>query len=261
MLLALSLENSQIFLGIFDGEKQLCDAQFATDREKSADEYAILIQGILAMHHVDRRDITRGIIASVVRPLNAVISQAVEKLSGITPLFLGPGVKSGVNIKTDIPSQVGADIVANAVGALSLQKAPLVVVSFGTATTLAGLNSAGELTGVLIYPGIRASLDALSTQAAELPSIAPDKPKSVLGKNTIDSMVGGIIYGNAAMVDGLLDRIASEWNTKSLTVITTGHLAKAVIPYCQSGHQISYEPNLTLIGLQKIDQLNDRSHT
>lgn len=260
MLMALSIENSQIFLGVFAGDKLLFNAQVATNRDQTDDEYAILLQGVLSMHQINRQSFSGAIVASVVRPLTAVIIRAIQKLTGIVPLLLGPGIKTGLNIRTDIPSQVGADIVANAVAAMQMAKVPLIVLAFGTATTLTGLSAAGELTGVLIYPGVRASLDSLSSQTADLPSIAPDKPKSVLGKNTIDAMVSGIIYGNAAMVDGLLDRIAAEWNTKSLTVIATGQLAETIIPYCRSRHDLCYEPNLTLLGLKHIYRLNSRPH-
>jgi type III pantothenate kinase len=126
---------------------------------------------------------------------------------------------------------------------------------------LTGINQSGELCGVLICPGVRSSLDALSAHAAELPSIALDNPKILLGKNTIDSMVSGIIYGNASMIDGLLDRIAQEWNTPELTVIATGGLADKIIPYCRGIFRIHYEPNLTLLGLKIIYHLNVRHKT
>lgn len=179
----------------------------------------------------------------------------------VKPLLVGPGVKTGLNIKTDIPSQMGADIVANAVAATSLEKCPMVILDFGTATTLTAINENGELCGVLIYPGVRSSLNALSSQAAELPGISLDSPKALLGKNTIDSMVSGIIYGNASMIDGLLDRIAEEWTAKELTVIAAGGLADRIISYCKSGHKIQFVPNLTLLGLKKIYHLSYRHKT
>jgi len=137
----------------------------------------------------------------------------------------------------------------------------MVFIDFGTATTLTGINAHGELCGVLICPGVRSSLDALSANAAELPKIALENPKSVLGRNTIDSMTGGIIIGHAAMIDGLLDRIAQAWDMARLTVIATGAYAERIIPYCQGNHPIRHEPGLTLQGLRLIHRLNERNKT
>ncbi len=258
MLFACDIENTNIYFGVFDEDTMVFHSEIATSLEKSVDEYVILLNGVFALHQVAVTSIDGAIIASVVRPLNATLSQAVEKLMHVKPLQVGPGVKTGLNIKTDIPSQIGADIVANAVAAVSLASCPLVFIDLGTATTLTAINEQGELCGVLIYPGVLSSLNALSAQAAELPCIALDKPRTILGKNTIDSMVSGIIYGNASMIDGLLDRIAEEWQVKDLTVLATGGLADKIVPYCRSGHTVQVEPDLTLLGLKKIYQLNRR---
>jgi len=259
MLFACSIENARINLGVFDGDRLVFESSITTDASKSVDEYAILLRGIFDLYQVALASIDGAILASVVRPMNAVLIQVIEKLTGIKPMLVGPGVKTGLNIKTDIPSQVGGDIVANAVAAVSLTKGPLVFIDFGTATTLTGINAQGELCGVLICPGVRSSLDALSANAAELPKIALENPKSVLGRNTIDSMTGGIIIGTAAMIDGLLDRIAAEWDWNQLTVIATGTYADRIIPYCRSSHPIRHEPSLTLQGLRLIHRLNERT--
>jgi len=258
MLFACNIDNADITFGVFDDDVLILDSRAATCHEKSVDEYAVLFSSIFAMHQISLSSVDGAIISSVVRPLSATLCQAVEKLMHVKPLLVGPGVKSGLNIKTDIPSQVGADIVANAVAAISLAGSPLVVLDFGTATTLAGINENEELCGVLICPGVRSSLDALSANAAELPSIALDNPRSLLGKNTIDSMVSGIIHGHAAMIDGLLDRIAESWDTMELTAVATGELAEKIVPYCRSSHKIQYQPSLTLLGLKKIYHLNSR---
>jgi type III pantothenate kinase len=258
MLFTCNIENTSISLGVFDGDTLVFDSQIATRREKTIDEYAIVIGSVFNMYQVPLSVIDGAIISSVVRPLNTTLCLAVEKLMQVKPVLVGPGVKTGLNIKTDIPSQVGADIVANAVAAVSLVKSPLILLNFGTATTLTGINEKGELSGVMICPGVRSSIDALTSHAAELPAISLDNPKHLLGKNTVDSMVGGIIHGNAAMIDGLLDRIADEWQTKELSVIATGELANKIIPYCRCSFRIRYEPHLTLIGLRKIYNLNER---
>ena len=230
MIFTCAIENTNLYLGVFSGDELIFTSHIATFCEKSADEYAILISSIFALHQVALPAVDGAVLSSVVRPLNATVSQAVEKLMQVKPLMVGPGLKTGLNIKTDIPSQVGADIVANAVAAISLVKSPLVFVDFGTATTMAGVNQNGELCGVIICPGVRSSLDALSAHAAELPSIALENPRYLLGKNTNDSMVSGIIYGQASMVDGLLDHIEEEWNNRELMVIATGGFASQIIP-------------------------------
>jgi type III pantothenate kinase len=256
MLFVCNVENTNITVGVMEGVEILFDARIATACERSADEYALLIASLLAMHQVSPAAIHGAILASVVRPLGALLSQATEQLMQIKPLLVGPGVKTGLNIKTDIPSQVGADIVANAVGALTLAESPLVFVDFGTATTLTGINEKGELCGVIICPGVRSSLDALSDQAAELPSIALESPRHLFGKNTIDAMESGVILGHASMVDGLLDRIAGAWNNNDLTIIATGGHADKIIPHCRYKDQIRSEPHLAFWGLRKIYGLN-----
>jgi len=261
MLFCCDIGNTDISFGVFDGDAMVFDSKIAASYEKSVDEYAILISGVFAMYHVALSAIDGAIISSVVRPLTSTMSRAIEKLMQVKSLLVGPGVKTGLNIKTDIPSQMGADIVANAVAATSLAAGPLVFIDLGTATTLTAINDNGELCGVLITPGVRSSLDALSAQAADLPCISLDSPRTLLGKNTIVSMVSGTVYGYASMIDGLLDRIANEWNTEKLTVIATGGLAEKILPYCRSRHHIQCEPDLTLLGLKKIYQLNARHKT
>lgn len=252
MLFVCNIENTNISIGVMHGDKLLFDARIATACERSVDEYALLIASLLAMHQVPVASIHGAILASVVRPLDVLLSRAIEQLLQVKPLVVGPGVKTGLNIKTDIPSQVGADIVANAVGALTLADSPLVFVDFGTATTLTGINEKGELCGVIICPGVRSSLDALSERAAELPGIALDSPRRLFGKNTIDAMESGVILGHASMVDGLLDRIAAAWNNNDLTILATGGYADIIIPHCRYGDQIRHEPHLAFWGLRKI---------
>jgi type III pantothenate kinase len=258
MLLACNIENTHVFFGLFDGETPVFDFSLAVRPEKSADEYAILINASFALNKAALPDVSGVIVASVVRPVTATILTAIASLTSVRPLLVGPGTKTGLNIKTDIPSQVGADLVANAVAAIALRPSPLIVVDFGTATTLTGINAAGELCGVLIHPGVRSSLDALSAQAAELPGIALDTPRSVLGKNTTDAMISGIIYGHAAMVDGLLGRIEAAWAVESLSIVATGRYADRILPYLTRRQQIVSEPALALLGLRLIYQHNER---
>jgi len=259
MLLACNLGNTDLLVGVFDGDTLRFSTRLATSRERSADETAILLGSVFALHGMSAASVDGAVVASVVRPLNGPLLTAVETLTGAKPLLVGPGVKTGLDIRTDVASQLGADIVANAVAALSLAPAPLVFVDFGTATTLTGINAGGELCGVLICPGIRISLDALSDAAAELPRIAMDAPKALFGKNTIDSMASGTVYGHAAMVDGLLDRIAAEWGLPGATVLATGAWAEKVVPHCSGRHGIRIRPDLTLLGLKRIAEMNVRA--
>lgn len=256
MLLTCNIGNTNINIGLFKQDELLFHANLATTRERSSDEYAILINGLLSMHGISASDIAGIALSSVVRPLNDIILSAVKKLTDIRPLLVGPGVKTGLNIKTDIPSQLGADIVANSVAASEIASVPLVVLALGTATTLTGINVDGELCGVMICPGVSSSVDALSAHAAELPRVALEKPGKLLGKNTIESMVSGVINGHAAMIEGLLQRISEAWSADHLTVVATGEHAEKIIPYIKSEHRIIFEPYLTLIGLKKIYHLS-----
>ncbi len=258
MLFACCMENTLISIGVFRGERLLFHSAVSTDKDRTADEYSIIFRDLLSLHRVPCASIQDAILASVVRPLNETLTQAIGQLFNIKPLLVGPGVKTGLDIKTDMPSQVGADLVANAVGALSLTVPPLVIIDLGTATTLTAINNKGELCGVMICPGVRSSLDALSAKTTELPGIDLYLPRHLLGRNTIDAMLSGVIYGHAAMIDGLLDRITDEWNNKTLMVLATGTFAEKIIPHCRVDHTIRTEPNLTLMGLLRIFQQNDR---
>ena len=261
MLFACAIENDGIEMGVFNKDHLVFAARLSASLERSPDEYAILINSIFQINRILPASVDGAIMASVVRPLNNTLSEAIEKLTLIKPMSVGPGVKTGLNIKTDIPSQVGADIVANAVAALAMSKGPLAVIDFGTATTVTGINAAGELSGVVIAPGVKSSLNALSAQASELPGISLDNPGALLGKNTQESMVSGFVYGFSALIDGLLDRIADLWHPDNLTIIATGPLALKIIPHCAGGRPIRHEPFLALRGLRLIHQLNDRRKT
>jgi type III pantothenate kinase len=259
MLLACNLGNTDLQVGAFDGDSLRFSTRIATSRERSADETAILLGALFSLHGVPVSAVDSAVFSSVVRPLNGMLASAIETLAGVKPLQVGPGVRTGLDIRTDVASQLGADIVANAVAALALAPAPLVFVDFGTATTLTGINGHGELCGVLICPGVRISLDALSEAAAELPRIAVDGPRTLFGKNTVDSMTSGAVYGHAAMVDGLLDRVAQEWSLEGLTVVMTGTWAERIAPYCSGRHGVHLQPDLTLRGLKRIAEMNVRT--
>jgi len=253
MLLALDIGNTNITLGGFEDGKLSFVARIATVSSRTEDEYAADIMNVFALRSIPRSKIDGAVIASVVPPLNAVMKKAVEFLFNVTPLFVGPGVKTGLSIHCDIPSSVGADIICDAVAANKLYSAPALVVDFGTATKMLVVDKSSAFAGVSIIPGVAMGNLALSSGTAQLPSVSLDPPASVIGKNTADSMRSGIIYGNAALVDGMIERIKAELGY-DLPVYATGGLASLILPYCKN--KITYDPDLVLKGLYFIYSKN-----
>jgi type III pantothenate kinase len=182
-----------------------------------------------------------------------MLSRTVIKVIGKQPLVVGPGLKTGLNIHVDIPSQVGADRIVAAVAALAEYKAPLVLIDMGTATTVEVVEPENVYMGGVIFPGVMVSLDSLTSRAAQLPGISLDRPKNVIGRNTVDCMRSGVMYGTAAMLDGLIDRIAEELGHSS-TIIATGGIAQFIVPLCR--HEIILEKELLLKGLNVLYKKN-----
>lgn len=255
MLLAVDIGNSSIDLGVFAQDGNLVmKSKISTDRAKSADEYAVLLQGIFLLKGVDRNNITGSILSSVVPPITIAVASAISSLFGIKTLEVGPGIKTGLNIRIDSQTELGADIVANAVSALGTAAGPLLIIDFGTATTLTVIDDKNTLIGVIIAPGVRVSLDALSMQASELPDVSIAMPKRLIGKNSGESMNSGVLNGHALMIDGFFGKISSELKTDKLKVIATGGLAGTILPLC--GTPIQYVPDLTLEGLKLLYHKN-----
>lgn len=249
VILTIDIGNSNIALGGFvDGELSFV-VRISTEIRKTADEYASKILGVLAVHGIERQGIDGAVISSVVPPLNSVIKEAVKTIWGIEPLFVGPGVKTGINIHCDTPSSVGADIICACVASHSLYGSPSLIVDMGTATKMTVMSEKGAFIGVSIIPGVLMGLDALSENTAQLPKVELEAPKSVIGKNTSDSMRSGVIFGNAAMIDGMIDRIKNEIGAE-LPVYATGGVAHLIIPHCK--HSITIDENLVLKGLNII---------
>lgn len=253
MILAIDIGNSNIMLGGFDGDELTFVVNMSTEINKTADEYASKILGVLAVHKVVDKSIKGAIIASVVPPLNATIKKAVLLLWGIEALTVGPGIKTGLNIHCDTPSSVGADLICSAVAAHNIYGSPSLIIDMGTATKMTVVNAKGAFTGVSIIPGVLMGLHALSEQTAQLPKVEPTAPKTVIGKNTSDSMRSGVIFGNAAMIDGMIDRINAETGTE-LSVYATGGSAHLIIPHCK--HAIKTDEHLVLKGLHIIYKKN-----
>ena len=254
MLLAIDIGNTNITLGTFDSGVLAFTARLATENKKTADQYAVELKSLLSLECIGVEEIEDCIISSVVPAVGKSMSAAVSKLCHIVPLMLGPGVKTGLNIKIDNPAQLGADLVAGAVGALDAYTMPCVIVDMGTASTVSVLDRNGTFLGGVIAAGVRLTLKALTENTAQLTSIPIEAPQSVIGRNTVECMQSGLVYGTAAMLDGLLEQIEKELGEEP-TVVATGGLSKEIITHCK--YNIIYNENLLLDGLRAIYEKNN----
>ncbi len=255
MILAFDVGNTNITLGGFEGDEIAFRSRLSTSLEKTEAEYAVLIRDIVALFGFAVSKIEGSVVASVVPPLVNIIRDAMLLLTGKKPLIVGPGTKTGLNIAVGDPSELGADLVVAAVAALRKYPKPIIILDMGTATTLSVLDEKGNFRGVVIFPGVMVSFDALTARTAQLPRFSFDEPKQVIGTNSIESMQSGLIYGNAAMIDGLIDRVETEIGMPA-SVIATGGLSSKIVPHC--GRKIICDENLLLEGLKIIYDKNKR---
>ncbi|MCI6957388.1 MAG: type III pantothenate kinase [Candidatus Faecousia sp.] len=246
MILAVDIGNSNIVLGGIQGDNIAFEARLRTEPTKTSDEYCIDVKIILDVYGFKREDVEGAIISSVVPQVLNSIKTAIKKLTGKTALVVGPGLKTGLNIRVENPSQTGADLVVGSVAALREHKPPLIVVDMGTATTMSVLDDSGALIGGCICPGVKISLDALTERTALLPGLQLDQPRKAIGRNTIDCMRSGIMMGNACMLDGMVQRMEEELGQKA-TVVITGGIAKFIAPLCKT--PMIYDKDLLLKGL------------
>ncbi len=246
MILAIDMGNTNTVIGGIDEDKTYFIERVTTDQGRTDTEYAVSLKNILEMHQIPVSSIEGAILSSVVPPLNSTILRAVEKVTGICPLLVGSGMKTGMNILMDNPKSVGSDQIVDAVAASHEHPLPLVVIDMGTATTLCAVDKKGNYIGGVILPGLKVSLDSLSGKTAQLPYISLEVPEKIIGKNTIDCMRAGIIYGNVDMIDGILDRMEQELG-ETPSIIATGGLARVITPLCR--HHIIYDEALLLKGL------------
>ena len=253
MLLTIDIGNTNITLGLYDEDLLKVTARLATDQRKTADEYAIDIKDVLTLHGEEVSEVEDCIISSVVPTVGASVSAAVALLCDTVPLVLGPGIKTGLNIKIDNPAQLGADLVAGAVGAIAEYTLPCIVIDMGTATTISVINSQGQFLGGAIAAGVRLTLKALSENTSQLPSINISAPDAVIGSNTVDCMRSGLVFGTAAMIDGMIEKITEQLG-ETPTIVATGGLSKEIIAHCKS--DIIYNENLLLEGLREIYERN-----
>lgn len=255
MLLAIDIGNTNIVIGCIKDDEIQFKARIATDRIRTSDQYGVEIKNMLEAFGIHKTDISDCIISSVVPPVFNSVRTGVIKVIGKQPMVVGPGLKTGLDIHVDVPSQVGSDRIVVAVAALAEYPAPLILMDMGTATTIEVVEPENVYMGGVIFPGVRLSLDALTSRAAQLPGISLDKPRQVIGKNTVDCMRSGMMYGTAAMIDGIVDRIEEELGHSS-TLIATGGLAQFITPLCK--HTIILEKDLLLKGLNIIYKKNKR---
>ena len=255
MILAIDIGNSNIVLGGMEGMDIIFEARIRTDATKTSDEYCIDLKNILDIYGVDKAKLEGAIVASVVPQVLNSIKTAVKKLIGKNTMVVGPGLKTGLNIRIDNPTQTGADLVVGAVAALRFHKPPMIVIDMGTATTMMVLDEQGAFIGGSISPGVKISMDALTNGTALLPGLQLDAPKKAIGRNTIDCMRSGIMMAHACMIDGMVERMEAELGSKA-TVVATGGIAKFVLPMCR--REVIYERDLLLKGLAILYAENSR---
>ena len=253
MILAIDVGNTNIVLGGVDKGRDIFSVRLASDRNKTADQYALDIQGVLNMYHVEVSEIEGGIISSVVPYLQSVIPQAVKILTGIDIMVVGPGIKTGLDIRTDNPKAVGSDLIVGAIAAKAKYKLPIAIVDMGTATTVSVMDENGAYLGGMIIPGLWTSVNALSSLAAQLPNIDLTGSAKVLGTNTIDCMRSGALIGCAAMLDGIIDRVEEELGV-SVSAVLTGGVSPLVAPYCRRNFYL--EPDILIRGLELLYEKN-----
>lgn len=250
MILILDVGNTHIVLGVYGCEGSLLNHwRISTDRHKTEDEYGMVFLSLLGSAGLRAADITGSAIASVVPPLTPILEKAVQKYFRLDSLMVGPGTKTGVNVRYENPKEVGPDRIAHAIAAVHKYGAPAIVVDFGTATTFDAISKEGDYLGGAIAPGMLTALDALFERAARLPRIELARPQIAIGRTTVQSMQSGVVYGFAGLVDGLIRRIAREIGGDP-HVIATGGLAKMVAPESETIQVV--DPFIVLDGLYLI---------
>ncbi|MFD9125372.1 type III pantothenate kinase [Kitasatospora sp. NPDC059571] len=267
MLLTIDVGNTQTTLGLFDGEEIVEHWRISTDARRTADELAVLMQGLMGAHPLasgaraggpagDDRVAGLAICSSVPAVLHELREVTRRYYGDVPAVIVEPGVKTGVHVLMDNPKEVGADRIVNALAANHLYGGPCIVVDFGTATTFDAVNARGDYVGGAISPGIEISVEALGVRGAQLRKIELARPRNVIGKNTVEGMQSGILYGFAGQVDGLVNRMARELakDPDDVQVIATGGLAPLVLGEAETIDV--HEPWLTLIGLRLVFERN-----
>ncbi len=255
MILTIDVGNTNTVIGGFDDDKLVFESRISTNHSRMEDEYAIALADILRLYGRDPSKISGSILSSVVPPVTPQLKSAVEKVCGCRVMTVGPGIKTGLNIKIDEPASLGADLAAVAVGAKELYPLPAIVIDMGTATKILAVDKTGAFIGGIIAPGVKISNEALAAQTASLPliSISTAPIKTVIGTNTVDCMRSGLLYGAAFMVDGMIEHFEQEIGEKC-TVIATGGFSSIIKPLCKK--EFILDTSLIMKGLLEIYKKN-----
>lgn len=253
MLLAIDIGNTNISIGLFHGDELLATWHISTGVHRMPDEYGIMLIDLLSHQGVEVASVTEGAISCVVPPLLTIFNEMFQKYFKLQPLVVGPGIKTGILIRTDNPRDVGADLIANAAAAISLYEKPIIVVGLGTATAIVTISREGDYLGGAIAPGIGIAAEALYTRTAALPRVDLARPRKAIGNNTLAAMQSGIIFGYAGLIEGIVTRIQEELGEKA-TVVATGGYASIIAGETRVIDKVN--PHLTLIGIKTIHNLN-----
>jgi len=254
MLLAIDAGNTNLTLGVFEGDTLCLRARLATDRSLTPDQLAMQLMDVFRLYHADPAACGDAVIGSVVSELTASLAEAARKLTGRGPLVLAPGVKTHLNIRIDNPAQLGADLIATAVAAKALYPLPCLVADLGTATKIGAVGADGSFLGCSISAGVGISLEALAAHTSQLPRIAFRAPARCIGTNSVDSMQSGTVFGTACMIDGMIERMEQELGQPAASVIATGGLAREITAHCR--REIVLNEDLVLLGLKEIYRKN-----
>lgn len=253
LLLAIDIGNTSIAIGVFDGETMRASMRIATDQENLPDEYAILLLSLLQTRGIAREEVAAAALSSTVPPLITTFVEVCREYFKVEPLVVGTGVKTGVRVRYDNPREVGADRILHAVAALAKYQPPLIIVDLGTALVFDAVSREGDYLGGAIAPGIGIASQALFSRAAMLRRVSIERPESVVGKNTVNSVQSGLYFGYAEMVTGMVRRFKAEIG-EDATVIATGGYASLLLPELDCVDHV--EPNLNLDGLRRVWEAN-----
>lgn len=246
MILTIDVGNTNVVLGCVEDGVVVSRSRLATNTSDLPNDYAMKMRQSFAFDSIDYHEFEGAILSSVVPQVNRAIRSAVRKLTGLECIIVGAGIKTGVNVKIDDPGTLAGDLITGTVGALSMYKPPIIIVDMGTATTIVAVDKDGAYIGGAIIPGVNLSFEALSQGTSLLPNISIEAPRKCIATNTVDSMKSGAVFGTAAMIDGMIERMEAELSEKC-TVVATGGLASSIIPYCR--REIICDDDLLLKGL------------
>lgn len=260
MILMVNAENTYIFIGCSDEAEGslIFSDKISTDFTKTSVEYAILIKHLLKFYNIDPENLTGGVIASCVPTVTDALKSTVRQLIHRDVIEVGPGVRSGVDIRLDDPGELGADLIVTAAAGIAEYGAPLIIISLNTLTTFSVINEQKHFIGAVFMPGIRLSAAAMSTNSACLPDTAVRKSSRLIGPNTAESMQSGLFYGTAAAIDGMVDRIGRELGSESIVPVITGEFAQTVAGLCT--RQMRVDENLGMKGLISIYNRNNKNN-